>query len=117
MLVTNQCKKCNKFFSDCKCFNKIDQLYKDLEQDFTRTDIDRMPFIETCPRCRNTISYCRCRPNMKWLTELQKENEQKKEAIKKYPTVLDIIADIADLVETTPNDVELGAAVRKLFEQ
>lgn len=53
-----------------------DKIYKNLKDDFSRTDIERQS-----------------------------------------PTVLDLIADITTLVETTPNDIELGAAVRKLFIQ
>ncbi len=80
MSLGNQCQKCNKLLWGCTCKSNAkcikftpEQVYKELPEDFTRTDIERQP------------------------------------------TVLDIIADVADLVETIPNDAELGAAVRKLF--
>ena len=89
MSVTNQCQKCNKLLWDCKCKSdskcvqiSTEQYYKDLSEDFTRTDIDRHIPIALPP---------------------------------KQPTILELIADIADLVERTPNDSELGAKVRKLF--
>lgn len=84
MSLGNQCQKCNKLLWDCNCRkNKTEEVYKNLHDDFSRTDIERHSTPEP----------------------------------KKQFTVFDLIASVSDLVETIPNDIELGAAVRKLFAQ
>ncbi len=92
MSIVGQCNGCKNALENCICKSDAkcvkftpEQVYKELPEDFTRTDIERhIPPVAV---------------------------------VKKQPTLFDLIADISDLVETTPNDVELGAAVRKLFSQ
>lgn len=43
--------------------------------------------------------------------------EEKKENIEKTVTMLDLIIDVIDLIEKTPDDKELGNKVRELFNQ
>lgn len=43
--------------------------------------------------------------------------EEKKENIEKTVTMLDLIIDVIDLIEKTPDDTELGNKVRELFNQ
>lgn len=43
--------------------------------------------------------------------------EEKKDAIEKTVTMLDLIIDAIDLVDKTPDDTELGAKIRKLLTQ
>lgn len=77
-----------------------------------------MSALNKCNRCFNLIEACTCRPAQEWFDQLTGELKRTivhQKEIEKQPTVLDLIADIATLVETTPNDMELGAAVRKLF--
>ena len=42
--------------------------------------------------------------------------EEKKENIEKTITMLDLIIDVIDLIEKTPDDKELGNKVRELFK-
>ena len=42
--------------------------------------------------------------------------EEKKENIEKTVTMLDLIIDVIDLIEKTPDDKELGNKVRELFK-
>ena len=42
--------------------------------------------------------------------------EEKKENIEKTITMLDLIIDVIDLIDKTPDDKELGNKVRELFK-